>query len=66
MGEHNDEETKDSERFQPKDATSVLLTPPDQASSDLAVSGTTKTAPMIRPENAVVVNVTRLAIYREY
>jgi len=52
--------------FQSEDAINVLLTPPDQASSDFVLSGITNTAPMIGAGNAVVINVTPLAIYREY
>ncbi len=52
--------------FQSEDAINVLLTPLEQASSDFVLSGITNTAPVIGAENAVVIDVTPLAIYREY
>lgn len=52
--------------FQSEDAINVLLTPPYQASSDFVLSGITNTTPMIEAENVAVINVTPLAIYREY
>ena len=52
--------------FQSEDAINVLLTLPYQASSDFVLSGITNTTPMIEAENVTVINVTPLAIYREY
>lgn len=55
-----------SRYFQSEDSTNVLLTPASQASSDIVVFGMTNTIPMIGPANAMSINVTPLAIYREY
>lgn len=55
-----------SRHFQSEDSINVMLTPASQASSDIVVFGITNTIPIIGTENTLGINVTPLAIYREY
>jgi len=55
-----------SRYFQSEDSMNVLLTQASQAWSDIVVFGITNTIPIIGNANTMSLNVTPLAIYREY
>ncbi|GAI47369.1 unnamed protein product, partial [marine sediment metagenome] len=52
--------------FQGEDSLNVLLVPQNQASSAILVFGITNTVPIFDEGPATTVNITPLAIYREY
>jgi len=54
------------ENFQGEDSLNVLLTPPNQAPSAILVFGITNTIPMFDEGHVTTVDITPLAIYREY
>ncbi len=55
-----------SKNFHSEDAVNILLTPPDQAGSEIIVFGITNTMPIIGEVGISSINLTPLAVYREY
>ena len=55
-----------SRNFHSEDAVNILLTPPDQAGSEIFIFGITNTMPMIVEGDIRSINLTPLAVYREY
>ena len=55
-----------SRNFHSEDAVNILLTSPDQAASAIIVFGITNTMPITPEGNITNINLTPLAIYREY